>query len=96
MVRFRPWPPFNQYRDDRTKEGQPSSSVRLDLALLSHLYTTAIRKWRLGIVYNPVSLVRKPSPPSGRARRLKPAEEKLLIKACSQHSNPMLGWMVKL
>jgi integrase len=85
-----------KYRDDRTKEGQSASSVRLDLALLSHLYTTAIREWRLGIVYNPVSLVRKPSPAPGRARRLKPAEEKLLIKACSKHSNPMLGWMVKL
>ena len=85
-----------KYRDDRTKEGQSSSSVRLDLALLSHLYTTAIREWRLGVVYNPVSLVRKPSPAPGRARRLKPAEEKLLIKACSEHSNPMLGWMVKL
>ncbi len=84
------------YRDDRTKEGQSASSVRLDLALLSHLYTTAIREWRLGIVYNPVSLVRKPSPPPGRERRLRPAEEKLLIKACSEHSNPMLGWMVKL
>jgi hypothetical protein len=38
------------YRDTRTKEGQSASSVRLELALLSHLYTTAIREWRLGIV----------------------------------------------
>ena len=40
--------------------------------------------------------MRKPSPTAGRDRRLTPAEEKLLIKACSKHSNPMLGWMVKL
>lgn len=85
-----------RYRDARLKEGQSASSVRLDLALLSHLYTTAIREWRLGIVYNPVSLVRKPSPPPGRDRRLRPAEEKLLLKACDQHSNPMLGWIVRL
>jgi hypothetical protein len=38
-----------KYRDTRTKEGQSASSVRLDLALLSHLYTTAIREWRLAL-----------------------------------------------
>jgi integrase len=85
-----------KYRDTRTKEGQSTSSVRLELALLSHLYTTAIREWRLGIVYNPVSLVRKPAPAPGRDRRLRPAEEKGLIKACSEHSNPMLAWIVKV
>ena len=84
------------YRDTRTREGQSASSVRLDLALLSHLYTTAIREWRLGPVYNPVSMVRKPSPPPGRDRRLRPTEEKALIRACSAHSNPMLAWIVKL
>jgi integrase len=84
------------YRDTRIKEGQSASSVRLELALLSHLYTTAMREWRLGIVYNPVALVRKPAPHPGRDRRLRPVEEKALIKACSAHSNPMLAWIVKL
>jgi integrase len=84
------------YRDARAKEGQSASSVRLDLALLSHLYTTAIREWRLGLVYNPVGVVRKPSPPPGRDRRLRAAEEKALIQACGAHSNPMLVWIVKL
>ena len=85
-----------KYRDKRINEGMSASSVRLELALLSHLYTTAIREWRLGIVYNPVALVRKPTTPPGRDRRLGPAEEKQLLKACSQHSNPMLGWIVQV
>jgi integrase len=85
-----------KYREARTKEGQSASSVRLELALLSHLYTTAIREWRLGIVYNPVALVRKPTTPPGRDRRLKAAEEKQLLKACRQHSNPMLSWIVQV
>ena len=84
------------YRDQRTQEGKSASSVRLELALLSHLYTTAIREWRLGLVVNPVSMVRKPAPAPGRNRRLKGSEEKRLLKACDQHSNPMLGWIVRL
>ena len=84
------------YRDDRTREGKSASSVRLELALLSHLYTTAIREWRLGLVVNPVSMVRKPAPAPGRNRRLKFSEEKRLLKACDEHSNPMLGWIVRL
>ena len=84
------------YRDQRTHEGKSASSVRLELALLSHLYTTAIREWRLGLVGNPVSMVRKPTPAPGRNRRLKPTEEKRLLKACGAQSNPMLGWIVRL
>lgn len=84
------------YRDERTGEGKSATSVRLELALLSHLYTTAIREWRLGLVGNPVSMIRKPAPAPGRNRRLKPSEEKHLLKACDKHSNPMLGWIVRL
>lgn len=87
---------IGQFRDQRTKEGKSASSVRLELALLSHLYTTAIREWRLGLIGNPVSMVRKPSPAPGRNRRLKPSEEKRLLKACDEQSNPMLGWIVRL
>ncbi len=84
------------YRDQRTREGKSASSVRLELALLSHLYTTAIREWRLGLVGNPVSMVRKPAPAPGRNRRLKSSEEQRLLRACDKHSNPMLGWIVRL
>lgn len=87
---------IGQYRDKRIREGKSASSVRLELALLSHLFTTAIREWRLALNGNPVSMVRKPAPAPGRNRRLKAKEEKRLLKACDAQSNPMLGWIVRL
>lgn len=73
-----------------------ASTVRLELALLGHLFTTAIREWRLGLAQNPVALVRKPKPTEGRDRRLGAAEEQALMRAVDAHSNPMLGWIVRI
>ena len=84
------------YRDKRLDAGLSCSSVRLELALLSHLYTIAIKEWRVGLVYNPVSSIRKPPPHPGRNRRLATGEEKKLFKTCDGHSNPMLGWIVRI
>ncbi len=84
------------YRDDRLEEGKSVSTVRLEMALLGHLYTTAIKEWGLGLVYNPVSNVRRPSPGEGRNRRLSWSEAKRMLKACDVHSNPMLGWAVRI
>jgi hypothetical protein len=50
-----------EYRDERLAEGMSHSSVRLELALLSHLYTIAIKEWRLGLVMNPVSMIWEPN-----------------------------------
>lgn len=91
------------YRDLRLnaiskKTGRPlsASTVRLELALLSNLYTVAIREWGLGLIANPVAAIRKPSPGQGRNRRLSWSEAKRLLKACEQHSNPMLAWVVRI
>lgn len=70
-----------------------ANTVRLELALLSHLFNTAIREWRLGLVRNPVSGIRKPSPGEGRDRRLRGNEEARLRQALANYSNPMLGWI---
>jgi len=80
----------------RLSEGLSASSVRLELALLSHLYTIAIKEWGMGIIVNPVSNVRRPKPAKGRDRRLVGDEEQRLMEACEGHSNPMLAWIVKL
>jgi integrase len=85
-----------KYRDDRLALGKSNNTVRLELALLSHLFTVAIKEWRMGLVYNPVAAVRKPSAGTGRNRRLLPEEERTLLTACDEASNPMLGWMVRL
>jgi integrase len=84
------------YRDERLEAGKSPSTVRLELSLLSHLFTIAIKEWRIGLFYNPVANIRKPTPPKGRDRRLSADEEITLLKACDNHSNPMLGWITRI
>ena len=85
-----------KYRDERLAMGKSNNTVRLELALLSHLFTIAIQEWRLGLLYNPVTNVRKPAPGKGRDRRLNKDEEVSLFQACDRHSNPMLGWIARI
>ena len=85
-----------QFRDYRIADGKSNNTVRLELALLSHLYNTAIREWSMGLTVNPVANVRKPAAGEGRNRRLEGDEEERLIAACEKHSNPFLAWIVKL
>jgi integrase len=94
------------YRDtrlsgaDRTYGTKPKprapNTVRLELALLGHLFTVAIREWGVGLPLNPVRNVRRPSPGPGRNRRLTTSEEELLLQAVDAHSNPMLRWIVRI
>ena len=84
------------FRDKRIAAGKTNNTVRLDLALLGHLFTTAIREWRIGLVQNPVANIRKPSPGKGRDRRLSAVEEKRLRAAVGGYSNPMLGWIFEI
>ncbi|MDL2283867.1 site-specific integrase [Oxalobacter sp. OttesenSCG-928-P03] len=84
------------YRDKRIADGLANNTIRIELALLSHLYTTAIREWGMGLTVNPVSNIRKPSPGAGRNRRLAIHEQEKLLAAVDAHSNPMLGWIVRI
>jgi integrase len=84
------------YRDHRLELGKANNTVRIELAMLSNLFTVAIQEWGLGLTHNPVAMIRKPSPGKGRDRRLTGDEEKRLFLAVEQHSNPMLSWVVKL
>jgi integrase len=96
-----------QFRDDRlagtdrkNDNGEPipraNNTVRLELALLGHLFTIAIKEWRIGLPWNPVLNIRRPAPGPGRNRRLTPDEEKKLLHAVDEHSNPMLRWIVRI
>lgn len=93
---------LSNYRDTRlnaiNRFGRKMSAnqVRLELALLSHLYTVAMQEWGVGLMFNPVMNIRKPRLSSGRERRLSPIEEGRLLAECKKHSNPMLFWIVKL
>jgi integrase len=85
-----------KFRDARLAEGKANNTVRLELALLGHLFTIAIKEWHIGLVYNPVTNIRKPSPGEGRDRRLVDGEQQRLLTAVELHANPMLGWIVRL
>lgn len=94
-----------QYRDERLagdmgpdgkRHPRSNNTVRIELALLGHLFTVALKEWGLGLTYNPVQSIRRPAPGPGRDRRLSPAEEKRLLAAVDAHCNPMLGWIVRL
>ena len=86
--------------DRKDENGLPipraNTTVRLELALLGHLFTIAIKEWGIGLVVNPVMSIRRPAPGPGRNRRLTEDEEKRLLAAVDVHSNPMLRWIVRV
>ena len=69
-----------KYRDNRLKEVS-ENMVRLELALLSHLFTIAIKEWGMTGLVNPVMQIRKPKLPPGRDRRLLPGEMDRILSA---------------
>jgi integrase len=91
-----------EYRDRRLNQtnrfgrNMSPNHVRLELALLSHLFTIAIKEWGLGVPQNPVALIRRPSLGKGRDRRLSRKEEIRLLNECRNYSNPMPYWAVML
>lgn len=95
-----------EYRDlrlagkDRIKDGKPqprsANTVRLELALIGHLFTVAVKEWGLGLPFNPMLNLRRPPPGPGRNRRLSTSEESRLLSEIDAYSNPMLGWIVRI
>jgi len=85
-------------RKDKDGNSQPraNNTVRLDLALLGHMFTIAIKEWGVGLPTNPVMNIRRPAPGPGRNRRLSPQEETKLLAAVDTYSNPMMSWIVRI
>jgi len=84
---------FAQYRDERLSSVS-ASSVRLELAIFSNLFTVAQRDWGIEGIANPVKVIKKPSAKgSERDRRLYYGEEDRLIVACRQYGNI---WLVPI
>lgn len=84
------------YRDSQLAENKSRDTVRLQLALLSHIFEIAIKEWRIGLWANPCRAIRAPKPGKPRNRRLSPAEEKSLLAAAERQSNPTLALMIRL
>lgn len=84
------------YRDDRLKEVCPATVIR-ELAYLSAIINHARREWGIATP-NPVTLVRKPATPPGRARILSGVERCRLLQAlepCGRRS-PWMRPLVEL
>ena len=76
------------FRDQRLSKVS-SYAVRLELALLSHLFKKAIKEWELPIE-NPVEAIERPKVPKGRIIFLKEDEAKKLLDSCRASRNKML------
>lgn len=50
-----------QFRDERLHEGASPNTVRLGLAVISHLFTVAKREWGYEMLRNRVQNIRKPT-----------------------------------
>jgi len=98
MAKFRDMRLAGEDRKDERGNPRPrtNNTVRLDLALLGHLFSVAIREWGIGIPANPVMNIRRPAPGPARNRRLSAPEEARLLAAVDRYSNPMMSWIVRI
>lgn len=70
-----------KYRDARLAAGAANGTIRLDLALLSHVFTVARQEWGYEGLANPVATIRRPAPGKGRERRLQAGEIERVVAA---------------
>lgn len=71
---------FAEWRDDRLKTAKPAT-VRLELALISNLFTIAQKEWGIEGLANPISSIRMPSVQNSRSRLFNENEESYLLDA---------------
>jgi hypothetical protein len=69
-----------KWRDERTLQEKAPNTIRLELAVLSHLYTIAKNEWGYTDLINPTSQITLPKLPSGRTRRILTKELDLILK----------------
>ncbi len=83
------------YRDERMKAGYASNTIRLELAIISHLFEIARKEWGMEGLSNPVKSIRMPSPPSGRDRRLQTGELEKLLESSSEEMNQVIRFALE-
>ncbi|MDT8375983.1 MAG: site-specific integrase [Mariprofundaceae bacterium] len=78
-----------EYITDRENDNVRNNTIRLELALISHLYTVAASSWGMEGLHNPVKSAQKPSVKNdARERRLLPGEENRLMEGCKSFASP--------
>lgn len=91
------------WRDKRLAAGISPTTIRNDLALVSHLFTVATKEWGLESLSNPVEKIKLPAPGRARDRRLDPkldangkGEDVRLLEACDASDCTWLGPLVRI
>ncbi|MGE5504453.1 MAG: integrase [Actinomycetota bacterium] len=85
-----------KWRDAKLKAGTGPTTVRNYLALISHLYTVAIKEWGMTSLGNPIEKIKMPSAAKARDRRLVDKEEERLLKACDASKCTWLAPIVRV
>ena len=81
---------LSRYRDLRLGSGISGNTVRIELALISHLFSIAVTDWGFDRLENPVKTMRKPKLSRGRDRRFKSGEEERLLACCEANGKRWL------
>ncbi len=83
------------YVRDSEKRGRGANTIRLELALLSHLFNTARTAWGMEGLRNPVELIKgqRPRLPSGRDRRLE-SDEEVRLREAAQNENSQISAII--
>jgi integrase len=81
---------FAVWRDSRVKEGKSPNTIRLELAVISHMFNVARTEWGFESLTNLTENVRIPRLPNGRTRRVSDAEIALLIKHTESYELPFI------
>lgn len=84
-----------EYRDARIKAGASTATVRLDLAVISHLYTIASKEWGIEGLANPCKNLRMPKGSKERDRR-PTADELSKVYAEAAHIHAELPTIIEL
>lgn len=77
------------FRDARRAAGKAENTIRLDLALISHLYETARKDWGMESLINPSRNIKLPTGSKQRDRRLHGQEQTFLLHALQVSSQPI-------
>lgn len=71
---------FAEYRDSRLKDGKAGNTIQLELKLISAIYKTASREWKMEGLRNPIKNVTMPGASNARDRRVSADEQKRLME----------------
>ncbi|WP_205736201.1 site-specific integrase [Acidiferrobacter sp. SPIII_3] len=88
------------YIQQRQSDGVGANTIRLELALLSHLFNTARTAWGMESLANPVEAVKgqRPKLPQGRDRRLRDDECARLLTSAQAYGGeigPLITWAIE-